>query len=233
MNNFELEILYDDGNLLIINKPHGLLTHRSSLSSDRDSIVDRLKELYEKAPAPVHRLDRPTSGVLISAYSKEIAKTMGNHFLNGSIQKSYIAIVRGYTDDSGVIDIALKKDGEGVLQDAMTHYRSLKRLEIPVVNNRYKSSRYSLVEAFPKTGRFHQIRRHMARIGHPIIGDTSHGDLRHNRIFETYYSNNRLLLHGEKIIFPHPVTFEKMAISAPIPLEMENIIKTFFSYQVE
>jgi len=222
-----LEILYRDEYLLIINKPSGLLTHRSNLSTDKDSVVDRLKLMFENPPSPVHRLDRPTSGVIVSAFNKETARIIGSCFLNGSVHKKYIAVVRGYLDESGTIDIPLKKDGEGELQGALTAYRSLKQLEIPIKNNKYSSSRYSLIQVEPVTGRFHQIRRHLARIGHPLLGDTSHGDLRHNRIFEKEFNNNRLLLHGESISFPHPESMEKLLVSAPIPLDMMRIIERF------
>lgn len=222
-----MNILFNDGLVLVLNKPAGLLTHRSPISPDKDSVVDRLKLMFENYPSPVHRLDRPTSGVIISAFTKEAARTIGNSFTSGMVQKSYLAIVRGHLNSSGFIEIPLKKDGEGELQEARTHYISLGQIEIPVENNKYPSSRYSLVQVIPQTGRFHQIRRHMARTGHPILGDTSHGDLRHNRIFEKYFSNRRLLLHSESITFPHPESGEILKIKAPVPEEMQRIIAMF------
>lgn len=224
-NNSFFETLYNDGILLIINKPPGLLTHRSNLSSDRNSVVDRLKDLYIHAPSPIHRLDRPTSGVLVSSFTREAARILGISFVEGKVKKSYLAIVRGHMEETGSIDIPLKKDGEGDFQRAFTNYRTIKKFEIPVANNKYKSSRYSLIQVKPETGRFHQIRRHLARTGHPVIGDTSHGDLRHNRIFEKYFSIKRLLLHSESITFPHPMTSETLTVSAPIPIEMQQIIE--------
>ncbi len=212
---------------MALDKPAGLLIHRSPLSTEKDTVVDRLKSLYENPPAPVHRLDRPTSGVLITAYNGETARLIGESFVNGEVKKVYIAIVRGFIDEEGIVDIALKKDGEGDLQEAQTFYRSLKRLEIPVANNKYESSRYSLVEVEPQTGRFHQIRRHLARIGHPIIGDTSHGDLRHNRLFGEYFDSSRLLLHAKSITFPHPHSRKIITVEAPIPEGMGRIVELF------
>ncbi len=222
-----MEILYNDDYVLVLDKPAGLLVHRSSLSQEKDTVIDRLKTLYQHSPAPVHRLDRPTSGVLIAAYDRESAKALGNSFEKGDVNKIYYAVVRGYLENEGKITIPLKKDGEGELQEAETFYRSLKKIEIPVSNNRYKTSRYSLIEVQPKTGRFHQIRRHLARIGHPIIGDTSHGDLRHNRIFQKNFGSSRLLLHAGAITFPHPESGEFISVHAPIPDNMENIISFF------
>lgn len=227
ISNSNLDILFDDGTILIINKESGLLTHQSKISPDRDSLVDRLQESFNPAPSPVHRLDRPTSGIIICTGSREAARFLGEQFTHGKIEKSYIAVVRGYAEEEETITIPLKKDGEGEFQNAETSYRRLNKLEIPVANNRYKTSRYSLIQVKPQTGRFHQIRRHMARIGHPILGDTSHGDLRHNRIFEEYFKNNRLLLHSDSITFTHPVSHRRISVSAPVPREMNRIIKEF------
>lgn len=222
-----MEILYDDGIILAVYKPEGLLTHKSKISSDRDSLVDRLREQFNPAPSPVHRLDRPTSGVILCAYSRETARTLGTYFFEGKIHKKYIAIVRGYTESSGRIETPLKKDGEGELQPATTSYKTINSIEIDVSNNKYKTTRYSLIEVSPETGRFHQIRRHMASIGHPILGDTSHGDLRHNRIFKNYFSIERLMLHSDYLRLPHPDSGEELIIKAPISTEFNKAVSHF------
>ncbi len=219
-----MEILYNDGIILVINKPAGLLIHRSNLSSDIDTLVDRFKALYTNPPSPVHRLDRPTSGIIISAFKGKTARTLGESFIRGDVKKKYMTIVRGIPSNQGEIDIALKKDGEGIFQDAKTSYRLLKKVELPIENNKYKCSRYSLLEVSPETGRFHQIRRHLARIGYPILGDTSHGDLRHNRIFKDYLQSERLLLHAEEVSFPHRESNKIITIKAPLPKEMNDVI---------
>ncbi len=222
-----MEILYDDGIILAVYKPEGLLTHQSKISTDRDSLVDRLREQFDPTPSPVHRLDRPTSGIILCAYSRETARTLGTYFLEGKVHKKYIAIVRGYTKSSGRIETPLKKDGEGDLQPAATTFKTINSIEIDVPNNKYETSRYSLIEVFPETGRFHQIRRHMASIGHPIVGDTSHGDLRHNRIFKNYFSIERLLLHSDSLRFPHPDSEKEIFINSPADGKMQKIIKQF------
>jgi tRNA pseudouridine65 synthase len=222
-----MDILFDDSAIMIVNKPAGLLTHQTKISSDRDSLVDRLREQFSNPPSPVHRLDRPTSGIILCAYPGDTARILGDFFVNGKVRKRYVAIVRGFTEQEGKIDVPLSKDGTGELQRAVTTYKTLKTLEIEVSNNKYGTSRYSLIQAYPETGRFHQIRRHLAGIGHPVLGDTSHGDLRHNRIFSNYFSNNRLLLHSDSLNLPHPVTGIPISISAPSDGIMKEIMEQF------
>lgn len=227
MINGDLDTLFRDDYILIINKPTGLLTHRSKLSSDRDSVVDQLKQSFQSAPSPVHRLDRATSGLIICAFDSETASILGDSFSSGAVHKKYEAVVRGYTEPLGEIDRPLSKDGEGELQESFSEFRRLGTCEIPVANNKYKTSRYSHIEVSPRTGRFHQIRRHMAGIGHPIVGDTSHGDLRHNRLIANYWGNDRLLLHCRSLEFLHPRTGEKMFVQTELPNSMGAIVKYF------
>lgn len=225
-----MEILYRDQYITVINKPSGLLIHRSPLSDDTDTVVDRLRELYETHPSPVHRLDRPASGILVAANDHETAKILCESFLYGEVHKIYHAIVRGWISEPGEISIPLKKykegktvKGEGEEQEALTRYTPLIKTEIPVSNDRFPNSRYTLVEAEPVTGRYHQLRRHLARIAHPIGGDTAHGDLRHNKILNDYTGNIRLLLHSRKISFPHPQTGELISVEAPYPQDFEKV----------
>jgi tRNA pseudouridine65 synthase len=230
-----MEILYHDESITILNKPSGLITHRGALSDDKDSVVDRLRQIYAAAPAPVHRLDRPASGVLIAANDADAARILCEAFQSGQVHKTYHAVVRGWVTEPGEINIPLKKykegkavKGEGEEQEALSRYAPLKRAEIPLENNRFPTSRYSLIEAEPVTGRFHQLRRHLARTGHPIVGDTAHGDLRHNAIMTRYLGNDRLLLHARRICFPHPLSGEIMTIDAPYPQDFERICSILF-----
>lgn len=226
-NEYELEILYEDKHIALINKPSGLLTHQTKMSSDRDSLVDRLKSHYASPPSPVHRLDRATSGIILCAFDPTSAAAIGKAFIENKVDKTYTAVVRGFVDQHGEIDRPLRKDGEGELQNAFTRYERMGLIEIPIANNQYSSSRYSLVSVKPETGRFHQIRRHMAGIGHPVIGDTSHGDLRHNRIISDYWGNKRLLLHCGSLSFPHPSSRRIISFEASLPKEMKSIANCF------
>lgn len=227
MTGNDLDILYRDEHIAIVNKPAGLLTHQTKMASDRDSVVDRLRSRFPSPPSPVHRLDRATSGLLICAFDSLTARLLGESFIRNEIEKEYTAVVRGYAAIEGTIDRPLSKDGEGELQTALTRFTLMGTMEIPVANNRYATSRYSLIRVKPETGRFHQIRRHLAGAGHPVIGDTSHGDLRHNRILENYWGNERLLLHCGKLTFDHPRSEERLTFVISEPEDMAGVTDRF------
>ena len=178
----ETEILYQDEYCIAVNKPHGLLVHRTNMSSDKDFLLQRVRDQSGRKVYPVHRLDRPTSGVVLFAFSKEIAAEFFKLFRKRTVKKTYLALVRGWTDDYGIIDSPLRTSG-GKEQDALTLYKTLARTEVDISVEPYEKSRYSLVEIDLKTGRTHQIRRHFAHLRHPLIGDTTHGDGRHNQMF--------------------------------------------------
>jgi len=219
-----LEILYQDDYLVGINKPNGLLVHRSSIATNTDIYaLQLLRDQLNKKVFPCHRLDRKTSGVLIFALSKEIQKTMNDAFMNSEISKSYMAIVRGFTEDKGMIDYALTNDKEKI-QDAVTHYKTLSKSEIPVPLGKFKSSRYSLVEVVPITGRMHQIRKHLAHIFHPIIGDRPHGCNKQNKLFLDKWGMNEMMLHAENIKFVHPITKVAVEIKASLPHEFQRMM---------
>lgn len=186
---------------------------------------------------PLHRLDKPTSGVLLFALSPEIAKRMGQQFESNSVKKNYLAVVRGYAPESGVIDHALKEELDKMTdrkarldkpaQDALTEFTRLATVEIPVAIDRYPQSRYSLVEAQPKTGRKHQIRRHMKHIAHPIIGDAKHGKGNHNRYFATHFGADRLLLACIEMEVIHPVSGQPLFLRASLDKRFSDLIKHF------
>lgn len=219
-----LEILYQDDYLIAINKPNGLLVHRSSLAADaKEFALQSLKKQIDKHVSPVHRLDRKTSGVLLFALDKEAERKMHMKFMNLEVQKEYLAILRGYTQAEGKIDYALKKEN-GNLQEAETHYNTLATAEIPVPHGPHATSRYSLVLAKPTTGRMHQLRRHFAHIFHPIIGDSKHGCNKQNKLFREKWNMTNLLLHASKLSFAHPITSEWISIQANPPSEFQRMM---------
>ena len=172
-----IEILYNDGEMIAVNKPPGLLVHPTRIAADAtESAMQLVRDQIGQWVYPVHRLDRKTSGILLFALNQEMQSALSFHFKESILLKRYVAIVRGYTDDEGEIDYALKNLEEKI-QEAQTKYRLLRRTEIPLAYGKHSTSRYSLVELFPKTGRYHQLRKHMAHIFHPIIGDRPHGCL--------------------------------------------------------
>ena len=166
---------------------------------------------------PVHRLDKPTSGVLLMALSSEVACLLAQQF-------EHHTIVRGYVNDANIIDYALTAEKDKIAdkyaskisqpQSSITHYMPLAKVECPLQIGRYPTSRFSLLALTPKTGRKHQLRRHMAHIRHPIIGDTSHGDLRQNRGVSYHFATNRLMLHASYLSFRHPMTSDKLQLIA-------------------
>ncbi|WP_410221567.1 pseudouridine synthase [Pedobacter sp.] len=217
-----LEIVYQDNDLIAINKPHGLLVHRSKLANDaKEFALQLLRDQIGKQVNPVHRLDRKTGGALLFAFSKEVEIEMQKQFQEGLVEKKYLAIVRGFTPDEMEIDYPLAKEN-GTLQEAFTMFRTLQQSEIPVEFGKHPTGRYSLVEANPKTGRMHQLRKHFAHIFHPIIGDRPHGCNKQNRYFKERYQMDTMLLHASSLKFVHPVTTEPVHITASVHPEFKR-----------
>ena len=219
-----LEILYQDDHLIAINKPHGLLVHRSPIASDASEFaLQLLRDQLNQRVFPAHRLDRKTGGVLLFALSKDVERLMQRQFSDNHVDKKYLAIVRGYTDDAGEIDYPLRKEN-GTLQEAFTRYKTLARAELNVALGAHPTSRYSLVEANPATGRMHQLRKHFSHIFHPIIGDRTHGCNKQNKLFKERWELDTMLLHAVQLSFQHPVTKTQVDISAPLQSEYLRMI---------
>jgi tRNA pseudouridine65 synthase len=210
----KLEILYQDDFLVAINKPHGLLVHRSKMAQDtKELALQILRNQLDQHVYPCHRLDRKTSGVLLFALDHSTNSQMQKKFLAGEVQKKYLAIVRGFTPSEMTIDYPLKND-DGKVKEAITSFKTLSQSEIPVPLGHHSSSRYSLIEVEPQTGRMHQIRKHMAHIFHPIIGDRPHGCNKQNKLFKEKWNITTMMLHASSLEFKHPVTYEKVTITA-------------------
>jgi tRNA pseudouridine65 synthase len=221
-----LTLLHRDDRIALFNKPAGLLVHRSwidpletrfALQMARDQLGQRVY--------PVHRLDKPTSGVLLFALSPEDATHLTAAFIGGQVRKTYLGVCRGITPAEGVIDHPLLEEQDRIdphrregkdHQDAVTTYRRLGSVELPFRVGRYPTSRYSLVEAQPLTGRRHQIRRHFKHIFHPLVGDVNYGEGRHNRFFRDEFSCHRLLLHAAELTVPHPASGRELTVTAPL-----------------
>lgn len=209
-----LEILFQDKDIIAINKPHGLLVHRSPIAADASEFaIQVLREQIDQMVYPVHRLDRKTSGVLLFALNKAAERALQIQFDKKQIHKSYLAILRGFTPEEGTIDYPLKNEKE-VVQDAITHFKTLEKSEISIAFGKHPTSRYSLVLAHPETGRMHQIRKHFAHIFHPIIGDRPHGCNKQNKLWLETYEMNKMMLHAYSLGFKHPVTGSNLSISA-------------------
>ncbi len=194
-------ILYEDEHLVAINKPPGILVHRTRISEDVISVLPLLRDQIGKRVYPAHRLDRGTSGVLLFGKNKEAASFLGRQFRERSVEKEYQAVIRGYVDEQGQINYPLAGDGKKEAQEAITDYWKISQSEKHFAISRYPTSRYSLVRIVPQTGRFHQIRRHFAHVRHPVIGDKRHGDCKHNKFFREELEVDRMLLHASRLSF--------------------------------
>jgi tRNA pseudouridine65 synthase len=212
----DLEILYEDEFLLAIDKPAGLLVHPTNLDFHEKNSALRLVESQTGLKlAPVHRLDKATSGILLFSKDPLNYKKLHGLFAEKDTLKSYLAICRGYTPEEGIIDYPLRHPEyrQKERKEAITHFKRLSTAEIQTAVGRYNSSRYSLVEIYPKTGRSHQIRMHFAHLRHYIIGDKKHGDRHHNKAFREIHKIDRMFLHLQKLLFQHPMTGEKVEIN--------------------
>lgn len=212
----QLTILFQDAHYVAIDKPAGLLVHRSPISRDRVFALQTLRDQIGRRVYPVHRLDRATSGVLVFGLTAEAARRLVAQFERHEVGKRYLAVARGWVDEAGLIDHPVADDeGNAVAQPARTHYRRLAGVELPFAVDRYPTSRYSLVDVTPETGRRQQIRKHFKHISHHLIGDTTHGNGRHNRFFREQFGIQRLLLMAQRLSFTHPFHDRPVDIHAP------------------
>lgn len=201
-------ILFQDDHLLVVNKPSGLLVHRGWA---RDEVVAMTlaRDRVGRWVYPVHRLDRGTSGALIFALDSAVARQLQEQFTAWTVEKLYVALVRGIPPESGEIDHPVPKSPKGPRVPALTTFNRLATFE-----------RYALIEARPQTGRLHQIRRHLKHISHPLIGDVRYGKGEHNRLFRSRFGLHRLALHAIEIAFDHPADGHRVRCQAPLPEDL-------------
>lgn len=191
----DIKVIYECDDLIAINKPHGLLVHRTKIAADVNVFaVQLVRDYLNHRVHPAHRLDRKTSGVLLFAKHQEASSMVQQLFQNRNVTKSYQAIVRGYIDEQGIIDYPLSNEGK--TKEAITHFTRTDTFEIPLPHGRHATSRYSQVMVKPETGRFHQIRKHMGHIRHPIIGDRPHGCNKQNRLWKEKFKLHSMMLHA-------------------------------------
>lgn len=225
----KIEILFEDSYIIIVNKPNNVLIHNSYYARNiKDAtLLELLQIQLNEIFYPIHRLDRKTSGVLVLAKQKSYVAVFQELFNSDTIQKIYLGIVRGFIDKPILIDSPVKNADTKVYKDAETLCEPLAThlLNIPV--HPYENSRYSLVKLKPSTGRMHQLRIHMNKISHPIIGDYKYGDRFHNRLFESELACSNLFLHALSIEFTHPFTLKMIEIQAILPNDWKVIFDKF------
>lgn len=233
-----LLVLYRDEHIVVIDKPPNLLVHRSEIDRHETRFaIQILRDQIGQRVWPAHRLDRGTSGILLFGLSPEIGGQLGRQFEAGTIDKRYWAVVRGHPPAAGSIDHPLSRQrddyefkGESSseeAQSAVTRFRKLAEIELPVMVDRYPSSRYALLELEPVTGRRHQIRRHLKHIADPVIGDATYGKGRHNRFFASQLACHRLLLACVGMAFDHPAHGRRVEIKAPVSGEFAATLARF------
>lgn len=216
-----LRILYRDDWLIAIEKPPGLLVHRSEIDRHETRFaVQLLRDQIGRQVWPVHRLDRGTSGVLLFALDRGTTTALGRAFETCAVCKQYLAVVRGWPAEKGLVDHALTRETDPRAarpsstepQAARTRWERLACIELPIAVDRYPCSRYALLRLYPETGRRHQIRRHMKHIAHPVIGDATHGKGIHNRMFAEHFGCSRLLLMCEAMRLEHPASGQPLEL---------------------
>ncbi len=225
-----LEILYQDDALVAVNKPAKLAVHRSKLVGPADEfLVDLLRAQIGDNVYLAHRLDRATSGVLLAARSREVAAALGGQFMARTVRKQYLVVVRGWPEPAeDVVDYPLPGSRQtGPRREARTRYRRLATIEVPIALGRYRQQRYALLLAEPQSGRFRQIRKHLAHIHHPVIGDCQHGRSDHNRLYRQHFGCHRMLLHAWRIHLTHPVSGATMQLEAPLDEAFAGLLTRF------
>ncbi len=238
MSDEQLDILFRDDHYVVIDKPSGLLVHRSPIDKRETRFaLQILRNQIGQHIYPIHRLDKPTSGVMIFALHSEAASAMADVINSEKVNKTYWAVVRGYAPEEGFIDHALSYQADDYAdrdrrvlpepQSAQTHFRRLATVELPIFVDRYPQSRYSWVELKALTGRRHQLRRHMKHIGHPIIGDARHGKGVHNRFFRSEYGADRLLLMARELSWQHPITGQQITCQATLDEAFSRVFNAF------
>ncbi|MFC2109502.1 pseudouridine synthase [Bacteroidota bacterium] len=228
-----LTILFEDEYILAIHKPNNILVHHSVMANNQieeKSLVQLLSDELGKKFYPIHRLDRKTSGIILFAKKKEFVNYFQELFITNQIQKTYQGLVRGFIPETGKINSPVKGRDANIHKEALTYFKRLETFEIPIKVGPYDISRYSLVELSPKTGRLHQLRIHMNKISHPLIGDPKYGDRFHNRMFENEFNNEALFLHAHTLDFIHPYTKQKLFLKTDFSENWKRILRLLKAY---
>lgn len=225
-NNFEIAVLYRDEHLIVVEKPYGLAVHKNDfMPHDAPYLTKLAGEMTGKWIYNVHRLDAKTSGVIVLAFSSEMARELTQQFERQEIVKKYAALVQGNPGEGTFSDKVLVKKKSNFKKPATTHFQTLKSVTTGISYKEKENVSLSLVEITPETGRWHQIRQHFAKNRHDIVGDTHHGDFTLNKIIAGKTGINRLLLHALSLEFTHPGTQQRIRIDSPLPSAFEKVMQ--------
>ena len=225
-----LEIIYQDNYCLLVTKPNNVLVHHAHHSRNKieeESLIQLIENQFGKRYYPIHRLDRKTSGIILLASKREYVASFQALFTNNEIQKIYYGVVRGFSEDNKVINSPVKGRDALVYREAETHLNCLDKIELNIPVKPYDSSRYSLVELKPKTGRMHQLRIHMNKVSTPLINDAKYGDKNHDLMYAKEFGWKNLFLHAGSLEFIHPFTNKKLILKSSFSEDWVQLFQEF------
>ena len=225
-----LEIIYQDNYCLLVTKPNNVLVHHAHHSRNKieeESLIQLIENQFGKRYYPIHRLDRKTSGIILLASKREYVASFQALFTNNEIQKIYYGVVRGFSQDNKIINSPVKGRDALVYREAETHLNCLDKIELNIPVKPYDSSRYSLVELKPKTGRMHQLRIHMNKVSTPLINDAKYGDKNHDLMYAKEFGWKNLFLHAGSLEFIHPFTNKKLILKSSFSEDWIQLFQEF------
>ena len=225
-----LEIIYQDNYCLLVTKPNNVLVHHAHHSRNKieeESLIQLIENQFGKRYYPIHRLDRKTSGIILLASKREYVASFQALFTNNEIQKIYYGVVRGFSQDNKVINSPVKGRDALVYREAETQLNCLDKIELNIPVKPYDSSRYSLVELKPKTGRMHQLRIHMNKVSTPLINDAKYGDKNHDLMYAKQFGWKNLFLHAGSLEFIHPFTNKKLILKSSFSEDWVQLFQEF------
>ncbi|TVQ27226.1 MAG: pseudouridylate synthase [Spirochaetaceae bacterium] len=216
-SHYRIPVLWQDGRLVVVDKPAGMIVHPNQYDRRAPNCVNTLSGLLHRKVQVVHRLDRGTSGIMLFALDKETAGLISALLRESEITKEYLAIVRGHAPDEGLIERSLVR-GEGYEPSAsFTRYQTLSRSVVSIPAGDYEESWFSLLRVTLLTGRWHQARRHLQSISHPIIGDNRHGDRLYNEIVSGMLGSGRMYLRAFRLELTLPYSGSVLTVRAGLP----------------
>ena len=225
-----LEIIYQDNYCLLVTKPNNVLVHHAHHSRNKieeESLIQLIENQFGKRYYPIHRLDRKTSGIILLASKREYVASFQALFTNNEIQKIYYGVVRGFSQDNKIINSPVKGRDALVYREAENHLNCLDKIELNIPVKPYDSSRYSLVELKPKTGRMHQLRIHMNKVSTPLINDAKYGDKNHDLMYAKEFGWKNLFLHAGSLEFIHPFTNKKLILKSSFSEDWIQLFQEF------
>jgi len=220
----KIKILTQTKNYVIAHKPSGFLVYAESPKEEVLSLQTFLQEQLNRKVYPVHRLDKQTDGLIIYAFSKEGADKLRKVFQSKSVEKTYLAFCHDhFTEERIRVDAPLKKNKQKVTEKAVTIIEPVQNIDIEL---RGEKRKYSVVMCYPETGRFHQIRRHLRHIKHPIVGDSIYGNSWNNEAFQEEFRVDRTLLSAITLKFQDPWSKQNILVKTKLDFDFANLLNS-------